>query len=130
MADSATDKSTVNLVVLLLGILAIIGLAGLIWLIHDGTPAATLVAVSTPVAAITGALAAVLSSTRSVDLGGLKELDQAQQASFDQSQAAAQLHAQLSRPTGDFNPPEYPGDHEVQTEPDPESPEAPPEQLV
>lgn len=126
MADSATDKSTVNLVVLLLGVAAIIGLIGLIWLIHDGTPAATLVAISTPVAAITGALGAVLSSTRSIDLGGLRELNQ--------SQAAVNLQAQLSKPVGDFNPPDYPSDRpyldDLAAKVDPESPEPPPEQLV
>jgi hypothetical protein len=74
MADASTDKSTVNLVVLLLGVAAILGLGGLVYLIQDGTEAEQLIVVSTPVAGIVGALGAMLSSTRSVDLDGLRKL--------------------------------------------------------
>jgi hypothetical protein len=87
--DSSTDKSTVNLVVLLLGIGSIVGLAGLIWLIYEGTDANALLAISSPVALMVGALAAVLSSTRSVDTGGLTRLAE--------SQAAQRLEADLAR---------------------------------
>jgi hypothetical protein len=103
MADTATDKSTVNLVVLLLGIGAIIGLSGLIWLVHDGVPAATLVAISTPVATIVGALGAVLSSTRSVDIGGLQELND---AAANQAPDPAPLPVTIEGPVATTDEPE------------------------
>lgn len=85
--EASTDRSTVNLVVLLLGLAVIVGLTGLIWLIHDGTSAALLVVVSTPVATFGGALGAMLSSTRSVNTEGLAKLAE--------SDAAQKLKADL-----------------------------------
>lgn len=66
-----TDTFTVRAVVLLLGIFASVGLAGLIFLIYTGTTSADLAIVSSPVATALGALAAVLVSTRSAPAAAL-----------------------------------------------------------
>lgn len=92
------DKSTVNLVVLLLGLVAIVSVLGIVVLLginHDGST------VLAPIAtACIGGIAGLLANTKSVDVGGLDELNQ---ASLADSKAAAALHARLTQRTGDFN---------------------------
>lgn len=72
------DKATVSKVIIILGIVVVVGVAGLIWLIAQDKPAADL----TPLVAITtgalGGLTGILASTSSVDLEALKKLDEPQ----------------------------------------------------
>jgi hypothetical protein len=126
---ASTDKSTVNLVVLLLGIASIGGLGGLIWLVHEGTDPSALLAVSTPVAGMTGALAAMLSSTRSVDTGNLDELATAQEAH------TANVVNMLAPRRSDFQVEDPPGPGvaepvQVQAEVTVAPPDPPAEQLI
>lgn len=131
---SVNDKTTVNLVVLFVGISLIATIAGMVVLLvtnHDGVTA--LAPLGT--AALAG-LVALLANTKSIDVGGLQQLDQDNKASLDQSAAAAALHAQLTKPTGDYNPPEYSGDPAPvvgslgTVEADPAGDGTPPERLV
>lgn len=58
------DRTVVLAVVILLGLVAVIGLTGVIWLVHDATEGNAVAAVSAmPIAAI-GALAGILAMTR------------------------------------------------------------------
>lgn len=60
-----TDRLTVRLVVVLLGLFALTGLAGLIWLVDHDVEGELLAIVATPMGSALGALSAVLVSTRS-----------------------------------------------------------------
>lgn len=61
-----TDKFTVRSVVLLLGAFALVGIAGLIWLIDHQAASENLAIVSGLTGTALGALGAVLVSTRTV----------------------------------------------------------------
>ena len=104
---TVNDKSTVNLVLLLVGVATLVSIVGVIWLRLVGKDVSDIM----PVVTLgLGALAGLLANTKSIDVGGLQELDDANKAGLDQSEAAAALHAQLTAPKGDFNPPEYADD--------------------
>ena len=68
------DKATVSKVIVILGVVVIMGVAGLIYLINQAAPADQL----TPLVAITtgalGGLTGILASTSSVDLEALAKL--------------------------------------------------------
>lgn len=57
------NQLTVTLVVIFLGMFALGGLAGLVFLLWDGADAATVAVVATPMGVALGALGAVLAST-------------------------------------------------------------------
>lgn len=61
-----TDKGTIRLVIVLLGLFAILGLAGVVYLIDGGTSAALVAVVSTPMGVALGSLGTMLASTRTV----------------------------------------------------------------
>lgn len=60
-----TDRRTINLVVALIGAVAIIGLAGTIWLVTIKVDAASVAIVSGLAGTALGGLVGVLASTRS-----------------------------------------------------------------
>lgn len=72
------DKATVSKVIIILGVIAIVGTLGIIWLINQTAPAEDLV----PLVGITmgalGGLTGILASTSSVDLDGLKRMKEEQ----------------------------------------------------
>lgn len=63
-----TDRRTINLVVALIGAVAIIGLAGTIWLVTIDVDAANVAIVSGLAGTALGGLVGVLASTRSAPL--------------------------------------------------------------
>lgn len=71
---TSNDKSTVNLVVLMLGAASLIGLLGIVVLVAMSKSGEAIALVSTPTAAALGALGGVLANTKSVDVKGLDEL--------------------------------------------------------
>lgn len=68
------DRRTVNLVIGLLGAVALLSIAGLIVLLYHGATAAEILPVSSIATTAVGALGGVLASTGSVDLDGLAKL--------------------------------------------------------
>lgn len=67
-----TSKTTVLAVVVSVAIFAILGLAGAVFLIDQGTDAALVALVTTPMGVALGALASMLASTRSTVTNGEK----------------------------------------------------------
>lgn len=107
-----TDRRTVQLVIVILGLFALAGLAGIVWLIGTGHAAEDV----SPLVALTGpaigAVGAMLVSTRSVDVPGLQQL--------------AQLQAQGDGGGQPPAPPEVPAEVVIRQADDP-APPAPPE---
>ncbi len=62
--DTATAKSTVNLVIIILGVFALVGLVGVLWLTDSGTDAAAIAVIVGPMGVALGAVGGVLASTR------------------------------------------------------------------
>lgn len=60
-----TDTFTVRAVVLMLGLFALLGLGGLVWLVDHGVDGDQLAIIAGPTGTALGALGAVLVSTRS-----------------------------------------------------------------
>lgn len=60
-----TDKGTIRAVVILLGLFALVGLSGMIYLIDRETEADMLAILAGPMGTALGALASILVSTRS-----------------------------------------------------------------
>lgn len=79
-----TDSRTVLTVVVFLGLLALIGLAGTIWLIHEGDDASLVIGVT---GTALGALGSLLATTRS-------QADPAVQIVADQATAAGEARAE------------------------------------
>lgn len=63
--DTATSKTTVQTVVILLGLFAILALGGVVYLVDTGAPVASVAIVSTPMGVALGSLGTLLASTRS-----------------------------------------------------------------
>jgi hypothetical protein len=80
--DNKQDRTVVLAVVLILGLLALVGLSGTIWLAHDKVDATLIAVVSTPTGAVIGALAALLATTSS---GPAPQVQQAQAAGYQQA---------------------------------------------
>lgn len=72
------DRTTVNRVVLLLGAVALLGVAGIIFLVALERPAEALVPLVGITGTAVGGLGGLLANTRSVDVAGLQELADAQ----------------------------------------------------
>lgn len=64
MSEPAQDRTVVLFVVFFVGAVALGGLAGIVFLIHSGTDATALLAVSGPTTTAIGALAGILAMTR------------------------------------------------------------------
>ncbi len=62
--DTATAKSTVNLVIVTLGIFALVALVGVLWLTDNGTDATSIAVIVGPMGVALGAVGGVLASTR------------------------------------------------------------------
>lgn len=84
MNDATQDRSVVLAVVIFVGAIALGGLAGIIFLIHSGTDATSLLAVSGPTTTALGGLVGILAMTRTGTQaaearGAAKALDQVKQ---------------------------------------------------
>lgn len=66
-----TDARTVLAVVVLLGTVTLLGLAGLIWLADHDADAALLAVIAGPTGVALGALSGLLATTRTVDEGAI-----------------------------------------------------------
>lgn len=72
MLPIMTDRRTVQLVILILGIFAIAGLAGIVYLIDSGSASESVSPLVALVGPAIGAVGAMLVSTRSVDVPGIQ----------------------------------------------------------
>lgn len=77
------DRRTINLVIGLVGLVAVISVAGLIYLIAVHTPTADLLPVTGLATGSVGALGGMLANTKSVDLEALAKLAPAPDAAPD-----------------------------------------------
>ena len=69
-----TDTKTVRLVIIMLGLVALFGLAGLVALLLFDKPTDAVALVGTITGGAVGSLGTLLASTRSVDVAGLQAL--------------------------------------------------------
>lgn len=60
-----TDRLTIRLVITFIGIFALVGLAGIIWLIDEGTAGVDLAIIAGPTGVALGALGSMLAHTSS-----------------------------------------------------------------
>lgn len=72
------DKATVSKVIIILGVIAIAGTLGIIWLINQAAPAEDLVPLVGITTGALGGLTGILASTSSVDLEGLQKMKEEQ----------------------------------------------------
>lgn len=69
----STDSRVVLAVVVLLGVFGLLGMGGLIWLVHSGADGNAVAIIAGPTGTAVGALAAVLATTRTVDASAVRE---------------------------------------------------------
>lgn len=69
----STDSRVVLAVVILLGMIGVVGLGGVIWLVHDGADGNAVAIVASLSGPAIGALAAVLATTRTIDEGDVRD---------------------------------------------------------
>jgi hypothetical protein len=62
--EQGQDRAVVVAVVCFLGTFALVGLAGVVWLVHDRVDAASVAVISTLTGAAAGSLGTLLASTR------------------------------------------------------------------
>jgi hypothetical protein len=91
--EQGQEKFVVLAVVAFLGAFALLGLAGTIWLVHDGVDASAVAVVSTLTGAAAGSLGTLLATTRTAPPAALQQAAGYQQAVAD-VQALAQAPQQ------------------------------------
>lgn len=105
MNEPAQDRSVVLAVVCFVGLVALGGLAGIVFLIHSGTDATALLAVSGPTTTAIGALAGILAMTRT---NPTQPVQQAQAQGYQQAVADVNALGASPAPVTVVNTPEQP----------------------